>query len=51
MARGVAADFRLDDERVGLAFARAKLRDVVLGVSAFVIVMAGIVELSAAGCL
>lgn len=50
VATQLATDIRLDDERVGFAFADAKLRDVVLDVLLGVIVVAGIVELSAARC-
>ena len=49
-AAQLPADIRLDDEGVGLTFAHAKLRDVVLDVLLGVIVVAGIVKLSAARC-
>jgi hypothetical protein len=44
----LATNFGLDNERIGLALTNAELGDVVLDVSLIVVVMVGIVELSAA---
>jgi hypothetical protein len=48
IAAQLATDVRLDDKGISLAFADAKLCDVVLDVAFVVVVVAGVVELSAA---
>jgi hypothetical protein len=49
LAAQVSADFRLDDQRVGLAFPNAEFLDVVTHIRLVVIGVIGIAQLLAAG--